>query len=170
MAEHRALPQDGKEESTKSPYDIHRKGFSFLAAGQNLNPWPSAVSLEGVGRNPFLTVSGRHRKTGWPCMPPAHGCPTFLIESAFPAMLSLKGETGKKSAARAWARDTSMSASSWRGASRRMKGRFPGCGNSLLLSVFQARHFSRIQRSSRREPCTSIMPPGDCAAGPITVT
>ena len=25
-------------------------------------------------------------------MPPAHGCPTFLIESAFPAMLSLKGD------------------------------------------------------------------------------
>lgn len=93
MAEHRALPQDGKEESTKkSPYDIHRKGFSFLAAGQDLNPWPSAVSLEGVGRNPSLTVSGRHRKTGWPYMPPAHGCLTFLIEPAFPAMLSLKGD------------------------------------------------------------------------------
>ena len=25
-------------------------------------------------------------------MPPAHGCPTFLIESAFSAMLSLKGD------------------------------------------------------------------------------
>ena len=57
-----------------------------------MNPWPSAVSLEGVGRNPSLTLSGRYRKTGWPYMPPAHGCPTFLIEPAFPAMLSLKGD------------------------------------------------------------------------------
>ena len=56
-----------------------------------MNLRPSAVSLEGVGRNPFL-ISGRHRKTGWPYMPPAHGCPTFLIEPAFPAMLSLKGD------------------------------------------------------------------------------
>ena len=29
-------------------------------------------------------------------MPPAHGCPTFLIESAFSAMLSLKGDDKKK--------------------------------------------------------------------------
>lgn len=46
---------------------------------------------------------------------PAHGCPPFLIERAFLAMLSLKGDNKEESAAWAWARGTSMSASSWRG-------------------------------------------------------
>lgn len=54
-------------------------------------------------------------------------------------MLSLKGDDKEEVGSMgAWRLHERMS---WRGASRRMKGRFPGCGNSLLLSVFQARPF-----------------------------
>lgn len=56
------------------------------------------------------------------------------------------------------------------GASREKQGCIPGCGDGPLLSVFQARCFSRIGRSSGREPCISIIRPGDCEAGPITAT
>lgn len=102
-------------------------------------------------------------------MPPPHGCPPFLIERAFSAMFSLKGDNKEKVGSMGMARGTSMSVALARthlGEARR-NSRMRRRSFAACLSDSP---FSRIECSSRREPCISIIPPRDCAETPITAT
>lgn len=184
-----------KEPERKIPYGIYRKGFFILVAGAESEGMAAKVAairehLERVGPiragvyrmravsgpddaagEPFLRVSGRHFKNGLAgCMPRSPRMPVILEGTRIPGYAWPGRWTQAGSGGMGMDERPRYERRSGGGASREKQGCIPGCGDGPLLSVFQARCFSRIGRPSGREPCISIIRPGDCEAGPITAT
>lgn len=156
-----------KEPERKIPYGIYRKGFFILVAGAESEGMAAKVAairehLERVGPiragvyrmravsgpddaagEPFLRVSGRHFKTGWPdACRAAHGCPSFLRGRAFPAILGQAGGHKQAAAAWAWTSGLAMSVALAGAHPGRSKAVFPDavtapCSLSFRLAVFQ---------------------------------
>ena len=180
-----------KEPERKIPYGIYRKGFFILVAGAESEGMAAKVAairehLERVGPiragvyrmlavsgpddaagEPFLRVSGRHFKNGLAgCIPRSPRMPVILEGTR---ILGQAGGHKQAAAAWAWTSGLAMSVALAGNASRR--NAIPICRvQSPLLPVFQDCRFSKSNHASGREPCISIIRPGDCAAGPITAT
>lgn len=183
-----------KKINVKSLTAFTVRDFSFWSRGRNLKAWPprsprsaniwsalapSVPACTGCWPSPARMMPQASRfcgypagtsKTGWPdACRAAHGCPSFLRGRAFPAMLGQAGGHKQAAAAWAWTSGLAMSVALAGNASRR--NAIPICRvQSPLLPVFQDRRFSKSNHASGREPCISIIRPGDCAAGPITAT
>ena len=183
-----------KEPERKSPYGKCRKGFFILVAGAESEGMAAKVAairehLERVGPiragvyrmlavsgpddaagEPFLRVAGRHFKNGLAgCMPRSPRMPVILEGARIPGYARPGGWTQAGSG--------SMGMDERPRYERRSGGEcvpeecdtYLPCAESLA-ACFQDRRFSKSNHASGREPCISIIRPGDCAAGPITAT
>ena len=183
-----------KEPERKIPYGIYRKGVFILVAGAGSEGMAAKVAairehLERVGPiragvyrmlavsgpddaagEPFLRVSGRHFKNGLAgCMPRSPRMPVILEGTRIPGYARPGGWTQAGSG--------SMGMDERPRYERRSGGEcvpeecdtYLPCAESLA-ACFSRSPFSKSNHASGREPCISIIRPGDCAAGPITAT